>query len=68
MRNPIAVLMFSLDHKIKFLSKVYAKLRIYELIYPYPFEHYCVFCAKYVSDDWWKTKPYYANDLSWMSR
>jgi len=57
--NPLAVFLFSIDHKSKILNKIFAKIRLYEVIRPYPFEHYCVFCAKYVDYCWWKTKEYF---------
>jgi len=61
MRNPLAVFLFSLDHKSHAMSKILSKLRLYDIIAPYPFEHYCVFCAKHVSDEWWKPKKYFVN-------
>jgi hypothetical protein len=59
MHNPIAVFLFSCDHKFKILSKIYSKIGLYSVIHPYPFEHYCVFCAKYVDYCWWHPKEYF---------
>jgi hypothetical protein len=56
MRNPILVFLSSVDHHGRIgsfsLSKVYSKIGIYKLMYPYYFEHYCVFCRRF-TDDWW---------------
>ena len=54
MKNPIFVLLSSMGHKSGILNKIYDKLGVYEWMAPAPFEHYCVFCAKYVDYSWWK--------------
>lgn len=61
MRNPLAVFLFSIDHKSSIVCKIYARIGLYAVIYPFPFEHYCVFCAKTVCDDWWKPKSYFVD-------
>lgn len=61
MRNPLAVFLFSLDHKSTILNKIFRKIRLYDAIAPFPFEHYCVFCAKNVSNEWWYPKSYFIN-------
>lgn len=53
MKNPIFIILSSLGHKSKILNKIYYKLGVYEWMSPAPFEHYCVFCAKFVSNEWW---------------
>jgi hypothetical protein len=55
MKNPIAVLIYSLGHKSHIMARLPWLIK-FNLIANLPFEHYCVFCAKYVDDDWWKTK------------
>jgi len=55
MRNPIAVFLFSIDHKFALLNKIYCKIRLYDVIRPYPFEHYCVFCRR-ICYSWWIQK------------
>ena len=59
MKNPIAVFLFSIDHKSRTLNRIFEKIGLYEVILPFPFEHYCVFCAKYVCDCWWKDREYF---------
>jgi len=61
MRNLLAVFLFSIAHQSSIVCKIYAKMGLYAVIYPFPFEHYCVFCAKNVSDEWWKPKSYFVN-------
>ena len=68
MHNPIAVLLFSLDHKVHLLNQVFAKIKLYDAIQPFPFEHYCVFCAKSVCDDWWEPKSYWINKSKEMPK
>ena len=58
MRNPLAVFLFSIDHKSGTLNKIYAKIGLYLVIAPFPFEHYCMFCRRF-SDLWWKSKAYF---------
>ncbi len=60
MRNWIAVFLFSLDHKSHTMGKILGKLGLYNTIAPFPFEHYCAFCAKHVDDLWWKQRAYFA--------
>lgn len=62
MHNPLAVFLFSIDHKSRLLNKIYAKIGLYKIIQPFPFEHYCVFCAKYFTYDWWYSKLHYLED------
>lgn len=31
-------------------------------------EHYCVFCAKTVSDEWWKSKSYFERRIELRRR
>lgn len=61
MKNPIAVLIYSLGHKSHIIAKLPWLIR-FNLIANLPFEHYCVFCAKHVSDDWWMTKKDYERE------
>jgi len=58
MRNPLAVFLFSIDHKSGILNEIYAKIGLYSVIKPFPFEHYCVFCRRF-SYDWWESKAYF---------
>jgi len=59
MKNPIAVFLFSIDHKSRTLNRIFGFLGLYRVIRPFPFEHYCVFCAKTVSWEWWYSKEYW---------
>ena len=52
-RNPLAVFLFSMDHQSGILCKIYAKIGLYNVIAPTPFEHYCIFCRR-ISYEWWK--------------
>lgn len=65
MKNPIFVFVFSLDHKSRMLNKILAKIGLYENIAPVPFEYYCVFCAKYICDTWWRKKKNFSSDNPW---
>ena len=58
MRNPLAVFLFSIDHKSGILNKIYAEIGLYSVIAPFPFEHYCVFCRR-ICYCWWKPKTYF---------
>jgi hypothetical protein len=58
MRNPLAVFLFTIDHKSATLNKLYAFMHLYSVIRPFPFEHYCVFCRR-ISYHWWQSKSHY---------
>jgi len=55
MRNPLFVILFSLDHWSSTLTNVYEKIGVFKFL-DIPFEHYCVFCHKYVNC-WWENYP-----------
>jgi hypothetical protein len=63
MKNPVAVFLFSIDHKSATLNRIFAFLGLYRVIRPFPFEHYCAFCAKHFTHDWWRSREYYEKRL-----
>jgi len=57
MRNPILVLLSSIDHKTD-LGKKFPV--IYKWFEPHVFEYYCVFCRT-ICDCWWE--DYWRSDV-----
>lgn len=60
MKNSIAVLIYSLGHKSKIVSRLTWVVH-FNLIANLPFEHYCVFCRT-ITNDWWCTREDYEKD------
>jgi hypothetical protein len=55
MRNPLFVFWMSIEHYGLIPHLIRTKFYdLYYLLYPEPFEHWCVFCAKYVCNEWWE--------------
>jgi len=69
MRNPVLVLLITLEHKFipsKITGSSLYKYFFINTVYPYPFERWCVYCRR-TSYCWWKEKEEWKEERECVS-